>query len=173
MKTESKSVIHIVWTTIGDWTEYDTRGNWGWLGEIYKRVEASNIEIEIEYSHTLPNKWLNIPQKDFLSLNIEEQSVTTQNIQRLIQSDRIASGLTLIQLFAEANAVHLVCQREKSQLNQRIWRLKSRTATLLNFETKGLVGGVGTWTKGFWYAELFDQNAAELLGKYLPQRTKR
>ena len=158
-----QSTWHIVWTTLGNWPVTDQRGDWQTLNQLYKSIAQDGGSFDA----TLPSKWNPKPQNESLVLSPELQGFVQASIEELTAKDRVGKQFELTTVCVFPNHVQLLGRCLQQQLNQTVGRLKSRTATLLSFETKGTVGGAGTWTQGFWKSQLLGDVAITKVANFL------
>jgi hypothetical protein len=149
---------HIVWTTFQGWPPSDLRGDWRALADLYTRLADSGTVIEM--SDPLPAHWQCRSMSDgAVRLPLSALHLLTSDLHDLVSSDRIAGGTLIHTLAIEPMSVQLLISCPTASVNQRVGRLKSRTATLLAFRKELSVGGKGTWGKGFWWARIPNEAA--------------
>lgn len=143
---------HVIWTTRLSWPPKDRRGDWRDLGSLYDEYGAPT-----QMSDPLPTSWLALPPPaGALVLSPDARQQLLQDIRELAADDRIAGDTPLAAVAIAATSVQLVLSCPPEVLHRRVGRLKSRTATLLEFTPTLRMGGKGTWGKGIWWSRLDD-----------------
>ena len=146
-----KPLIHIVWTTFDTLPVWDKNGNWDEFAKKYQILKEK--EIDFTASHKLYNKYNNQPEKPtkrFLSnkaiiqLEADILNLTKPN------TDRIINELNIVYIKITNVSVEILLISDELDINQKIARLKSRTATLLHFSFPEEFLGKQTWSKGYW-----------------------
>jgi hypothetical protein len=144
---------HIVWTTFQGWPPKDLRGDWRALANLYTCLADSSTVVEM--SDSLPVHWQCRPMRDgSVRLSPSALYFLANDLHDLVSSDRVAGGTLIHALALEPISVQLLISCPTASMNQRVGRLKSRTATLLSFRKELGIGGKGTWGKGFWWARI-------------------
>lgn len=144
---------HIVWTTFLAWPPKDPRGNWGDLSDLYAGLAAQHGSIPM--SDPLPGRWQGKPNPaEALVLSPAARELLATSLHELAETDRLAGDTPIRALAVQPQAVQIVLACPAEELQQRIGRLKSRSATLLSFDPSTGIAGEGTWSKGFWWARL-------------------
>lgn len=157
---------HVVWATFLAWPPTDERGDWRGLAAMYSQVAAAGGSVR--FRESLPDRWQGCPAPIghvALTTAVGERLVGT--LHELAKSDRIAGGTAISAIAFAQHWVQLVLFCPAATLNQRVGRLKSRSATLLAYEPSLGVGGTGTWGRGFWWANLLDDVAVGLASSFV------
>lgn len=116
----------------------------------------------------LPLRWQAKPdESDSIRLSQTARDIVASCIQDLATSDRVAGDTPIRALAVHEQGVHAVLACPRDVLNQRIGRLKSRTATVLSFNPAIGVGGKSTWSRGFWWARLTDEAMVSRVETYV------
>jgi len=153
---------HIVWTTRNGRFPSDRKGDWRELRAFYRGLDGA--EGKLSYSEPLPEA-RDTPASltETVVLNAVAQNQLRTDLTRLCAEggDRVAGNAPLLGLRVERSSVQLVFICPAQELSQRVGRLKSRTSTLLSFSPEAEAGGKGTWSTGFWWAELKDRDVLD------------
>lgn len=154
---QNKQLFHVIWTTFDEYPVWDKNGNWQKILDIY--LELKNNEIEYSLSHELQIEYTNkkarltklvLDKKAIAQLSIDIEELCQQN------KDRIIDGLEIKMLKITEAKIEMLVFSNIDLLNQKISRLKSRTSTLLSFKYPKYYFGKGTWSKGFWYSTILN-----------------
>ena len=157
---------HVVWVTRLAWPPTDERGDWQALADLYSRLSAAGLSVEM--SERLPERWKCYPARDgTVNLSAAARSFLAADLLALATSDRVAGG-TIVRAWAIGlQSVQLVVSCPPASMNQRIGRFKSRSATLLGFRTELGAGGDATWGKGIWWARIDHESAVETVERFV------
>lgn len=157
----NKQLFHIVWTTFNEYPVWDKNGNWQKLIDVYAELQKHDINyLNINLSRKLPTEYVNRDSRnDRLLLDEKSINQLKLDIEKLCKKngDRIVDGLEIAMLNVNESKVEMLVFSDITSINQKIARLKSRTATLLSFEYPDKFAGKGTWGKGFWYSTIFNK----------------
>src|SRR5687768_8858199 len=135
---------HIIWTTARVWSPADARGDWGELSLAYSDLIERRGHIRM--SHPLDRRWQGVRQEGAVELSPYTRTNVDSTLRELANDDRVAGDTLIRALAVQPHAVQVVLACPIEKLQQRVGRLKSRSAT----------GGKGTWSRGFWWARLED-----------------
>lgn len=151
----NKRTSHIIWCTYETFPVWDNRGNWSRLKECYEELKTK--EVDFELNKKFPVEYRSIKSsKDQVRIKVEDfEFVKNQIIQLTSQNgDRVAGDLKTTFLNINETFIELIVEENESNLNQKLSRLKSRLATLMNFEKPNIYPGKKTWGKGIWTSNL-------------------
>jgi hypothetical protein len=161
---------HVVWVTHLAWPPTDQRGDWQALADFYSELSASGLSVIT--SETMPERWNRCPPRGgVVKLSDAARSCVAADLQALASSDRVAGGTQIRAAEVGQLSVQLLVSCPQASMNQRIARLKSRSATLLTFRTELGVGGRGTWGKGIWWARIDDQATLKRVENFFAKST--
>jgi len=141
---------HILWTAYPVPVPNRQKNTIDGLYEFYEVLRTNEIEYETSQPlkaevHTVKVK----PDRPILNpLSIEN------DLKRLAREsgDRIAGNLPIISILVTSDRVELLAKFNKDNLQQKIARLKSISATLLSFSSE-TEGRKHTLSKGIWYGK--------------------
>lgn len=157
---------HIVWTTSLVWSPADARGDWSTLSLAYSDLTERHGHIRM--SHPLDRRWQGKTHDDrAVELSPFARTLVERSIRELSAEDRVAGDTPIRALAVQPRSVQVVLACPIGVLQQRVGRLKSRTATLLSFEPGSGVGGKGTWSRGFWWSRLEDDAVRDAIVSYV------
>lgn len=154
----NKQLFHVIWTTFNEYPVWDKNGNWQKLSNTYSELQKQHINCNL--FKELQNGYLKSnSKKDRLLLNKQAILQLKFDIEDLCKEnhDRIIDGLEIKMLTIDESKVELLVYSNLNALTQKISRLKSRTATLLNLKYPEAYFGKGTWGKGFWYSNILNK----------------
>jgi hypothetical protein len=146
-----KPLIHILWTTFDTLPVWDKNGNWDEFAKKYQILKENKIDFTT--SHKLYSKYNNqiekpttrfLSDKAIIKLEADILNLTKPN------ADRIINELNIAHLKITNVSVEILLFSDDLNINQKIARLKSRTATLLHFSFPEAFNGRQTWSKGYW-----------------------
>jgi hypothetical protein len=159
---ENQHLFHVIWTTFGEFPVWDKRGNWNDLVAQYRKL--SECEIHYQLSRALHARYENKAQEpSIVFLDRPAQEQLKQDLHNLTHGgDRIVQNLELVVSDISETTVQLLVFSDFASLNQKISRLKSRTATLLSFGFPEACQGKKTWGKGYWRADIHNKNERAL-----------
>jgi len=145
----SNTYVHVIWTTFQTLLPNDQKGNWELLAKTYLAYPES---FNFLNGSLLCSSYQQVHKIDGLVFDTDVQKYLTSQTKILSEKDRIGSRLALQEVVCRSQHVELLISSGFIESKQALSRLKSRSATLLDFEY-GL-GGKNTWSKGFWVAEI-------------------
>lgn len=146
-----KPLVHILWTTFDTLPVWDKNGNWDEFSKKYQILKENKIDFTT--SHKLYNNYNNqtkkpttrfLSDKAIIQLEADILNLTKPNTDRIINELNIAH-IKITNVFVE-----ILLYSDELDINQKIARLKSRTATLLHFSFPEEFLGKQTWSKGYW-----------------------
>lgn len=147
---------HVVWTTALVWSPADARGDWSALSVVYAKVADRRGPVRM--SHPLDRVWQARLDERAVALSPAARTLVADAIRELANDDRVAGDTPIRALSVQPHAVQIVLACPDPLLQQRVGRLKSRSATLLSFDPGAGAGGKGTWSRGFWWARLSEED---------------
>lgn len=146
-----KPLIHILWTTFDTLPIWDKNDNWDEFAKKYQILKE--MKIDSTTSHKLHDKYNNQignPTTRFLSDKaIIKLEADILNLTRP-HADRIINELNIVHIKITNVFIEILLFSDELDINQKIARLKSRTATLLHFSFPEEFLGKQTWSKGYW-----------------------
>lgn len=160
-----RQLWHVVWTTFGERPPHDRRGDWTELSELYRPLVAAGLAAT---SRPLQARYLEQPSNAlFLS-----QEDATQLREWLLQltsdgGDRVAGGHPVSAAAFRPMQAHILFHCARDKLGQVVGRIKSRLAALLLFESRWSNKGRRIWAKGFWAAELLNDDVGRKVKTFI------
>jgi hypothetical protein len=168
MPSEPLEWWHVIWTTFLAWPPKDSRGDWQDLSDLYAGLVERHGPVAM--SDPLPDRWQGRPEPDnAVQLSSFARELLMPSLQDLTQTDRLAGDTPVRALAVRPRSVQILLACPGDALQQRVGRLKSRSATLLSFDPATGIAGKGTWGKGFWWARLRDEALAGEVEAFLVQ----
>lgn len=158
---------HIVWTTFGEWQPHDQRGDWAGLMEFYAPLIAAGAAAT---SQPLRSRYL-AQRCEAVVLSQDDATQLRQWLLDLTRDggDRVAGGHPVSAAAFRPRQAHVLLRCEHDKLGQVVGRIKSRLATLLLFEPRWSKAARHIWAKGFWAAELLDEDAGQKAKQFIEQ----
>ncbi|MGX7666747.1 hypothetical protein [Flavobacterium pedocola] len=156
----NNQLFHIIWTTFEEYPVWDKNGNWEKIRNCY--LELKNHDITCTFSHELQTNYLNKkPKTNRLQLNDNARKQLKKDIEELCleNSDRIIDGLKIEMLHIDESSVEMLVSSNVTSIEQKIARLKSRTATLLSLKYPNEYFGKNTWGKGIWFSHILNKES--------------
>lgn len=153
-------LFHIAWTTFEEYPILDARGNWQKIKDLYSKLEQQQTAFQL--SEEFPAAYH--PKEPRVNLVVLSSKAIGQ-LQTILEElcapgkDRVISGLKLEMAHVHETHVELLVYCEPVSLNQKVSRLKSLSASLLEFHSTDHPGK-NTWGKGIWIAQLFNPTAS-------------
>ena len=150
----AEQLWHIAWSTFGAFPPHDQRGRWTALAEFYLPLVAAGSAV---CSHPLPSRYLEQSGDAILLVN-EDATQLRQWLSELTSDggDRVAGGHPVSAAAFGPTQAQMLFRCQRDNLHQVVGRIKSRLAALLLFERRWSNRGRHVWAKGFWAAELRD-----------------
>jgi len=149
---------HIVWSTFGEFLPHDRRGRWTALAEFYLPLVAAGSVVS---SHPLPSRYLE-QSGNAIALANADATQLREWLTALTSGgdggDRVAGAHPLSAAAFGPTHAQMLFRCERDTLHQVVGRIKSRLAALLLFEPRWSNRGRQIWAKGFWAAELRDDD---------------
>ena len=154
-----RQLWHIVWTTFGDWPPDDQRGDWSGLSVFYSPLIDAGLVVT---SRPLRARYLAQPCDAIVLSNQDEMQLRAWLLQLTSHDgDRVAGGHQISAAAFHPTQAHMLFRCERDRLSQVVGRIKSRLAALLLFEPRWSKRGRRIWAKGFWAAELLDDDTGQ------------
>lgn len=149
---------HVVWTTFGEWPPHDERGDWAPLAEFYSPTIAAGLvmpfgPLQSRYAGQSRGA-VTLSKEDATSLHEWLLKLTSEG------GDRTAGGQPVLAAAFMPMQANVLLRCRRDRLRQVVGRIKSRLATLLLFEPRWSNSGRHIWGKGFWAAEILDDDIA-------------
>lgn len=159
---------HIIWTTFGAWPPHDQRGDWTGLSEFYTPLLDAGL---VATSRRLRSRYLGQPSNAIV-LSREDETQLRKWLLQLTNNggDRVAGGHLVSAAAFRPMQAQMLFHCERDHLRQVVGRLKSRLAALLLFEPRWSNAGRRIWAKGFWAAELLDDEVGPKAKKFIDQQ---
>jgi hypothetical protein len=155
---------HVIWTVHGGQLPQSGRGAWGPLALLYEQLSGEGL---------LPKEMDPIVSREpEILLRGTKRLLPLESIERLRaeiidlgsdHGDRVAGRLGLRAVLVQPTHVELFAEHPVEGFHQKVSRIKSRSATLLSFDTRGEAGGAGTWSHGFWRARHDEDRAVAIV----------
>ena len=163
---------HIIWTTYSTWLPHEKRGKWNSLAKIYNSLPN---DFKIEYSKPLYQSYSNkAHNNEKVVFSESDISCIKESIYELSSSDgdRIAGGLNILALHVNPTEVQMLINGSFNENKQKISRLKSRTATLLNYnnDLESNNSAKHTWSKGIWHSQFSENEMSFIISSYINEK---
>jgi len=158
---------HVIWTTYLNWLPSDNRGSWEELSELYSSLSSDFV---VEFIKPLHHRYMNKTNINSVSLSDIDRKVIRESIIELSEEngDRIAGGLKTVAIGIGKTEVHILARGNISEIKEKISRLKSRSATLLNVSHESVSSSASnTWSKGLWSVEFNEHEEIFKIKQYI------
>lgn len=158
--------LHVVWTTRLVGLPSEKGGCWAELRDFYRQFPCDYSQIEFSKPFHPKSQTTLITHDHSVVLTVEEVTQAANDIQELLNHDRVASVQSLRALRVDSTAVQLLLSPPPDNFFQVVGRLKSRSSGLL-LNKSDREGQSHIWSRGFWFARVEGAENLEAIERFI------